>query len=129
MDTLVGILAAAAAVVTAIVGFIQGQLVALLFIAIVGSLFVWILRLHFDPRFEKFDLTKMVEQADGSPDAEKIRMWVTYVAGLFAFFWLLFHDRGVWISYAPMFLGIAFTHLVANRMTARPPLQPQPGAP
>jgi hypothetical protein len=101
--------------------YLQAQIVVWLFVLVAGSLFVWILRLHFDSRFENFDLTKMIEQADGSPDGEKIRMWASYLAGLFAFFYLLHRDPAAFNAYAPLFLGIAFAHLVANRMTARRP--------
>lgn len=110
--------------VTMIAAYIKSQLVTWAFLALALSLFVWVIRLHFDERFKNFDLTKLIEQADGSPDGEKIRVWVTYAVGTYAFLYLLVHDHATFASYAPLFIGITFTHLVANRMTVRPQLPP-----
>ena|ERR1700752_4883977 len=102
--------------------YLEHYIVVWLFVLVVGSAIVWILRLHFDPRYVNFDLKKLIEQADGSPDGEKIRVWLTYGAGLFAFFFLLHHDHAAFNTYAPLFLSIAFAHLVAVRVTSKPPV-------
>lgn len=113
--------------------YLQQQIVVWLFLLVMGSAIVWILRLHFDSRYENFELQKLIEQQDGSPDGEKMRVWATYLAGLFAFFYLLAHDKTAFNTYAPLFLSITFVHLVANRVTAKPPAppvtRPQGGSP
>lgn len=109
-----------------IVTYLQDHLLTWILVLLMASFFVWLLRLHFDPKYQKFDLMKLIEQPDGSPDGEKIRVWSTYVAGFFGFLLLLAHDHAAFLAYAPTFMGITFAHLVANRVTSKPLTPQQP---
>jgi hypothetical protein len=99
--------------------YFEKNAVTLLYAVVVCLGITWLVKLHFDPRYKEFNMARLVMQHNGEPDAEKMRMWSTYSFGTVAFFFLLYHDRPAFVTYAPWFLGIAFAHLVGNRMTTR----------
>ena len=107
---------------TEILKFLREQLVTLFFILVAGSGVVWILKLHFseDGEYKKFDLKKLITNAEGNPDGKKIAYWLTFGAALYAFFYLLIHKADLFLAYAPTFIGLTFTHMVARTMTEKP---------
>ena len=80
----------------------------------------YLLRLHLSPKYEKFDLADLVTRRDGSVDFEKLRVMVSFVAGTYAFFYLLENDVAAFGAYGQWFLLIALGHAVANRVTTKP---------
>ncbi len=90
--------------------FLSDQAVTIVFLLVVGSLVMWMLRLHFssDQAYRNFDLKKLVSYPDGSPDPKKISLWLATAMGTYAFFYLLMHDRLTFASFGIWFLGVLF---------------------
>jgi hypothetical protein len=80
----------------------------------------YLVRLHFSPTYKKFDLATLVTNSKGEADFEKLRVMVAFVAGTYAFFYLLENDTPAFSTYGQWFLAIAFGHAIGNRMTAKP---------
>jgi hypothetical protein len=99
------------------VDWLTNHIVTIAFTTMYGVALFWILRLQFDPKYKNFDLLHLVTTHDGYPDGEKLRVYIAYSAGLFAFFYFMIHDHPVFVDYGKWFLLIALGHAVANRMT------------
>lgn len=108
--------------------FLRDQAVTIMFLALLGSVLIWIMKLHFsdDPKFVNFDLMKLVTHPDGSPDPKKISLWMATGAGMFAFFYLLMHDRPVFATFSNWFLLTLFGYAGVVEVFGKkePPLEP-----
>lgn len=107
---------------TRILAFLSEQMVTIIFVMLMVSVAVWILRLHFssDEEYRKFNLKKLITNENGEPDSKKIAYWSTFVAGLYAFMYLLVHNASVFVPFATFFIGLVFTHQIARTVTEGP---------
>lgn len=98
------------AVTVKTMAFLRDQMATMLFLAVVGAVVLWIIRLNLSDEIEaqNFKLSKLLTYPDGSPDPKKISLWIATLAGMYAFFYLLMHDRPAFTSFANWFLLTLF---------------------
>lgn len=112
-----------------VLSFLRDQIVTMLFLFVAGSIVWWVLRLNFsdDPDARNFQLQKLLTYPDGSPSAKKISLWMATLAGMYAFFYLLVHDRVAFSAFANWFLLTLFGYAGAIEVFAKREPPPPPG--
>lgn len=102
---------------TSIFGFLNTNLITIVFTTIYVILAYALLRLHISPEYQKFDLASMVTKRDGSLDMGKFRVTVVFFATAYAFFYVLHNYHEMFISYVTIFTGLWLTHQVVDKVT------------
>ena len=90
--------------------WISEHLETLLFGAFVAYCVALLIRLHFSAKYKKFDLLSMITRRDGSMDNSKFKTVCWFVLSIYAFVYLLHHDKSSFVTFGQWVIGFWLAH-------------------